>query len=308
MPTARVLQTQPAYSREFDGYCHKLKNLSERAASYMLNDQGIKAIYRENIREAIKYLRDEFYRKRTSSESYQAYLSGRDNAFNGLIYLYECEEADYQRARRKDWSIYEITAKFEENPGFFYLKKGAGIVGGIFQFGGGFATFKIGKAIRSGTLQGIGVLAMTTGGSNAIEDGSALIYEWTKGKYGKIDNNILQNSMADVAAYAGFSRHSGELTYKTIDFSIGMFLSFGMLVKLKNPNRLLHLPVETRNGTVYPGIIERFFGEKGGFFLFHALRSDFVFKVQQMTKPAFWYYSGMTGYKAKILISEYKED
>ncbi|HHQ6612699.1 hypothetical protein [Morganella morganii] len=74
MPTARVLSTQPAYSREFDDYCNKLKTLSERAASYLLYDQEVKIIYRENIRKAIAYLREEFYRKRSSAEDHYAYM------------------------------------------------------------------------------------------------------------------------------------------------------------------------------------------------------------------------------------------
>ena len=87
MPTARVISTQPAYSREFDDYCHKLKNLSERAASYILHDPQVRTVYRENIRQAIAYLREEFYRKRSSAEDYYTYREGRDNALNGLVYL-----------------------------------------------------------------------------------------------------------------------------------------------------------------------------------------------------------------------------
>lgn len=308
MPTARVLSSQPAYSREFDDYCNKLKNLSERAATYLLQDPEVKSIYRENIRKAIAYLRDEFYRKRSSAEDYYTYREGRDNAFNGLLYLYESEDADYQRGRRNDWSVYELTAKFEESTGFFYIKKGVGIIGGLAQVWGGIITFRMGQAIRSNTLKGIGVLAMTTGGSNTIENGSVLMYELTKGKYGKIDNNFLQNSMADVAEYAGYSRRSGELIYQTVDFSISMFLAFGSLVKLNNPKRILNLPVKTRNGIAYPTLLERWFGDKGGFFLFHALRSDFTFKVMQMSRPAFLYYSGTAGMKAKLLLSEYSKD
>ncbi|OBU02223.1 DUF4225 domain-containing protein [Morganella psychrotolerans] len=308
MPTARVLSSQPAYSREFDDYCNKLKNLSERAATYLLQDPEVKSIYRENIRKAIAYLRDEFYRKRSSAEDYYTYREGRDNAFNGLLYLYESEDADYQRGRRNDWSVYEATKKFEESGFLYYGKKGGQILGGVFQTVGGYMTFKIGGVIRSNKLKGIGLLAISTGVSNTYEYGSALTYDITKGKLGEYDNNILQNTMADVAEYTGYSRRSGELVYKTVDFSISMFLSFGALVKLKDPRRILNLPVKTRSGVVYPSLLERWFGEKGGFFLFHALRSDFTFKVSQMSRPYFLYNTGMAVNKFSLLLSEYNND
>lgn len=308
MPTARVLSTQPAYNREFDDYCNKLKTLSERAASYLLYDPEVKIIYRENIRKAIAYLREEFYRKRSPSEDYYAYRQGRDNAFNGLVYLYQSEEADYQRGRRNDWSVYEATEQFEEQGWIFYAKKTGEIIGGVFQVAGGYLTFRTGQMIRSNRLKGIGVLAIITGGSNIVEHGNILMYDFTKGKYGGNDLNFLQNTMADISEYAGYSRHSGELAYKFVDFGVNVYLSFGALVKLKNPNRLLHLPVPTRNGVVYPTAMERWFGDKGGYFLWHAFRSDFTYKFKQMYRPVFLYQSGMAAYKLKVIISELIDD
>lgn len=308
MPTARVLSSQPAYSREFDDYCNKLKNLSERAATYLLQDPEVKSVYRENIRKAIAYLRDEFYRKRSSAEDYYTYREGRDNAFNGLLYLYESEEADYQRGRRNDWSVYEATKKFEDSGGFFYLKEGMQVIGGVVQVGGGVLIFKTGVLLRSNTLKGIGSLAVFTGLSNSVEHGFAIQYEISKGKYGGNNKNFLQNSMADIAEYTGYSRRSGELAYKTVDFSISMFLSFGALVKLRDPRRILNLPVKIRSGVVYPSLLERWFGEKGDFFLFHALRSDFTFKVSQMSRPYFLYNAGMAVNKFSLLLSEYDND
>lgn len=308
MPTARVLSTQPAYNREFDNYCNKLKTLSERAASYLLYGPEVKIIYRENIRKAIAYLREEFYRKRSSAEDHYAYRQGRDNAFNGLVYLYQSEEADYQRGRRNDWSVYEATEQFEEQGWVFYAKKTGEIIGGAIQIAGGYFTFKIGQITKSNKLKGIGALAMLTGGSNAIEHANEIIYNYTKGKYGGNDRNYFENSMAEVAEYVGYSRHNGEIAYKFMDFGVSVFLSFGALVKLNNPNRLLHLPVHTRNGIVYPTIIERLRGNKGGFYLWHALRSDFVSKFKQMSKPVFLYQSGMAAYKLKLIIPELLDD
>lgn len=308
MPTARVLSTQPAYNREFDDYCNKLKTLSERAASYLLYDPEVKIIYRENIRKAIAYLREEFYRKRSSAEDHYTYRQGRDNAFNGLVYLYQSEEADYQRGRRNDWSVYEATEQFEEQGWLFYGKEGLQILGGVVQIAGGVITFKTGQLIRSNKLKGIGALAITTGISNAFEHGFIIQYEITKGKFGGYNKNYIENVMADISEYAGYGRRSGELTYKTVDFSVSLFLSFGALVKLKNPSRLLHLPVSTRNGVVYPTLVERWFGDKGGFFLWHALRSDFTFKVNQMSKPFFLYNTGIGGNKLRLLLSDYMSD
>ena len=308
MPTARVLSTQPAYSREFDDYCNKLKALSERAASYLLYDPEVKIIYRENIRKAIAYLRDEFYRKRSPAEDYYTYREVRDNAFNGLIYLYQGEEADYQRGRRNDWSVYESTKQFEGQGLLFYAEEGLQIAGGIVQTVGGAVTFRTGYVLKSKTLQGIGALAMATGVSNIYEHSSVIQYEITKGESGGYNKNIMQNTMADISEYAGYGRRSGELTYKTVDFSVSLFLSFGALVKLKNPNRLLHIPVTTRSGVVYPTLMERWFGDKGGFFLWHALRSDFTFKVNQMSKPFFLYNTGMGINKFRLLLSEYTDD
>ncbi|MEM8384228.1 DUF4225 domain-containing protein, partial [Morganella morganii] len=305
MPTARVLSTQPAYNREFDDYCNKLKTLSERAASYLLYDPEVKIIYRENIRKAIAYLREEFYRKRSSAEDHYTYRQGWDNAFNGLVYLYQSEEADYQRGRRNDWSVYEATEQFEEQGWLFYGKEGLQILGGVVQIAGGVITFKTGQLIRSNKLKGIGALAITTGISNAFEHGFIIQYEITKGKFGGYNKNYIENVMADISEYAGYGRRSGELTYKTVDFSVSLFLSFGALVKLKNPSRLLHLPVSTRNGVVYPTLVERWFGDKGGFFLWHALRSDFTFKVNQMSKPFFLYNTGIGGNKLRLLLSDY---
>ncbi|WP_025154554.1 DUF4225 domain-containing protein [Morganella morganii] len=308
MPTARVLSTQPAYNREFDDYCNKLKTLSERAASYLLYDPEVKIIYRENIRKAIAYLREEFYRKRSSAEDYYTYREGRDNAFNGLIYLYQSEEADYQRGRRNDVSVYESTKQFEEQGWIFYAKEGFQIVGGCVQIAGGFLTFRTGRLIRSNTLKGIGALAMATGLSNTIEHSAFIQYEITNGESGGGNKNYMQNAMAEISEYVGYGRKSGELTYKAVDFGVSFFLSFGALVKLKNPNRLLHMSVPTRNGIVYPTLMERLFGDKGGFFLWHALRSDFTFKVNQMSKPFFIYNAGMSVNKLRLILSEYTDD
>ena len=308
MPTARVLSTQPAYSREFDDYCNKLETLSERAASYLLYDQEVKIIYRENIRKAIAYLREEFYRKRSSAEDHYTYRQGRDNAFNGLVYLYQSEEADYQRGRRNDWSVYESTKQFEEQGVLFYGKEGLHILGGCVQTIGGYLTFKTGKLIRSNKLKGIGVLAITTGISNAFEHSFIIQYEITKGKSGGYNKNYIENAMADISEYAGYGRRSGELTYKTVDFSVSLFLSFGALVKLKNPNRLLNLPVSTRNGVIYPTRMERWFGDKGGFFLWHALRYDFTHKIKQMPKPLFFYNAVMSGNRLRLLLTEETDD
>ncbi|MEY0254723.1 DUF4225 domain-containing protein [Morganella morganii] len=308
MPTARVLSTQPAYNREFDDYCNKLKTLSERAASYLLYDPEVKIIYRENIRKAIAYLREEFYRKRSSAEDHYTYRQGRDNAFNGLVYLYQSEEADYQRGRRNDWSVYEATEQFEEQGWLFYAKKTGEIVGGLIQVAGGALTFKTGQMVKSNTLKGIGALAVLTGASNVIEHTNETIYNYTRGKSGGNHRNYFENAMAEIAEHAGYSRHNGEVAYKLMDFSVSLFLSFGALVKLNNPNKLLHLPVYTRNGVVYPTIIERWFGNKGGYYLFHALRSDFTFKFKQMSKPFFLYQSGMATYKLKLIIPELLDD
>lgn len=308
MPTARVLSTQPAYNREFDDYCNKLKTFSERAASYLLYDPEVKIIYRENIRKAIAYLREEFYRKRSSAEDHYTYRQGRDNAFNGLVYLYQSEEADYQRGRRNDWSVYEATEQFEEQGWLFYAKEGLQILGGVVQTVGGGITFRTGSLLKSKTLKGIGALAFATGVSNIYEHSSVIQYEITKGESGGYNNNYMQNAMADISEYMGYGRRSGELTYKTVDFSVSLFLSFGALVKLKNPSRLLHLPVSTRNGVVYPTLVERWFGDKGGFFLWHALRSDFTFKVNQMSKPFFLYNTGIGGNKLRLLLSDYMSD
>lgn len=169
-------------------------------------------------------------------------------------------------------------------------------------------TFNVGRAIRSNKLKGVGLLAMSVGASNSYESGSVLMYDITKGKIGGYDNNFIQNTMGNIAEHAGYSRHSGELTYKMVDFSVSVFLSFGALVKLKNPNRILNLPVKTRNGVVYPTLMERWFSDKGGYFLYHALRSDFTFKFKQMSRLMFLYNSGMAINKLRVLIPEFKEE
>ncbi|MEY1425312.1 DUF4225 domain-containing protein [Morganella morganii] len=176
----------------------------------------MKIIYRENIRKAIAYLREEFYRKRSSAEDHYTYRQGRDNAFNGLVYLYQSEEADYQRGRRNDWSVYEATEQFEEQGWIFYAKEEFQILGGVVQIAGGVITFKTGQLIRSNKLKGIGALAITTGISNAFEHGFIIQYEITKGKFGGYNKNYIENVMADISEYAGYGRRSGELTYKTV--------------------------------------------------------------------------------------------
>lgn len=187
-------------------------------------------------------------------------------------------------------------------------KKTGEIVGGLIQVAGGALTFKTGQMVRSNTLKGIGALAVLTGASNVIEHTNETIYNYTRGKSGGNHRNYFENAMAEIAEHAGYSRHNGEVAYKLMDFSVSLFLSFGALVKLNNPNKLLHLPVYTRNGVVYPTIIERWFGNKGGYYLFHALRSDFIFKVKQMSKPVFLYQSGMATYKLKLIIPELLDD
>lgn len=302
MPTARVGRTQSAYAREFDKKIIELNNLSERAATYLLHDPQVKSVYRENIRKAISYLTTEFYKKGDYSTEYR---NERDNIYNGLIYLYEGEHAAYQRARRNDWSIYEMTAKFENSGFLFYSKETLQIVGGVVQVLGGLVTFQIGAKIKSRTFKGAGILTIFVGASNTFEHGSAIFYEVTKGEYGKLDHNFLNNIMVHISKQMGHCERTGELAYKTIDFSVGMFLSFGTLVKLNNPKRILNLPFESKSGLVYPGVIDRMTNPKGGFFLYNALQSDYVPRAYQMSRPALFYNAGMTGYKGLILFPEY---
>lgn len=311
MPTARVLSTIPAYNREFDDYCRKLKTLSERATVYLLHDPEIKTIYRENISRTIAYLREEFYRKMNSGEDYFTYRNSRQNIFNGLIYLYQNEETDYQKGRRKDWSIYESTKKFEEQGWIFYTREGFQVLGGGVQIAGGYLTFKTGKIVRSNKLKGIGTLAIATGFSDIAEHSAIIQYEITKGESGGYNNNYIQNIMADISEYAGYSRNSGALTYKTVDFGVSLFLSFGALVKLKDPKRLLNtpfIPIKNRNKAMYPSLIDRWLNEKGGLFLWHAMRADFTFKVKKMSHPYFLYTSAMAANKFRLLLSEYTDN
>ena len=58
----------------------------------------------------------------------------------------------------------------------------------------------------------------------------------------------------------------------------------------------------------YPTIIDRFINPKGQFFLSTAIRSDFTFKINQMSKPMFLYNGGMAAHKFKILLSEYTRE
>lgn len=308
MTKARYIAMLLEYYREFDGYINKLKNLSDRASTYLLHNAEVKSIYRENIRKSIEYLRGEFYKKRDFLGDQHQYQNNKSNIFNGLIYLYEGEESTYQKARRNDWSIYELTSWFEERGVLFYGEKSLKIFGGVIQIAGGYIVFRTGKIVKSSSLKGIGALAMATGTSNTLELSSEIVYRITEGKYGGENQNILENSMADIYEYAGYDRRHGELTYKTIDFSVSMFLSFGALVKLNNPQRIFNLPVKTNGKMIYPSLIDRVLNPKGSFFLSSAIRSDFTFKINQMSKPAFLYNSGMSVNKAKILISEYKKE
>ena len=302
MPTARVARAHWAYSKEFDNKIEELKKLSERAASYLLHDPDVKSLYRENIRRATSYLYDEFHRRNSDD-----YLDNRSNIFDALNYLYEGEYAAYQRARRKDWSVYEATAKFESSGFIFYSKETLKVIGGIVQVMGGFYAFKIGKMIKKPRLQGIGVLAMSVGTSNTVEHAASIFYEFTRGEYGALDANVLQNLMGDISVSMGYSHRIGELAYKTIDFSVSMFLTYGALVRLNNPRRILDLPFKSKNKLIYPNLAERFVNPKGNFFLYHALRADFIPKVKQMSRPAFLLNAGMSGYKAKLLLSEYEK-
>lgn len=311
MPSSRVLSMLPEYNREFDNYCQKLKSLSERAASYLLISSEVKIIYKENIRKTIEYFREEFYRKQETDELYFSLRDSRQNIFNGLIYLYQSEEADYQRGRRKDWSIYESTKQFEEQGWLFYGKEGLQIIGGVIQVAGGYVTFKTGSAIKLKGLQGIGLLAMATGVSNTYEHTSRITYNITRGEYGGYNKNFLKNITGDMAEYAGYNRDNGEVIYNTVDFSISMFLTFGALVKLKDPKRLLNIPYKPINNSskaIYPNMIDRLLNHKGGFFLWHAMQADFTFKVNQMSRPYFIYNSAMAINKFRLLLSENESD
>lgn len=303
MPTARVARTHWTYSREFDNKIEELRNLSERAASYLLYDPEVKSLYRENIRRATSWLYNEFHKKESYSKDY---LDNKSNIFAALNYLYEGEYAAYQRARRKDWSVYEATAKFENSGFIFYSQETLKVIGGVVEFTGGLYTFKFGKLIKKPGLQGLGIMAMSIGTSNTVEHAASIFYEFTKGKYGAIDANLLQNIMGDISVFMGYSHRSGELAYKTIDFSISMFLTYGALVRLNNPKRILNLPFEKNNKLIYPNLVDRAINPKGNFFLYHALRADFIHKVKQMSRPAFLLNAGMSGYKAKLLLSEYE--
>ena len=161
--------------------------------------------------------------------------------------------------------------------------------------------------MRSNKLKGIGTLAIATGFSDIAEHSAIIQYEITKGESGGYNNNYIQNIMADISEYAGYSRNSGALTYKTVDFGVSLFLSFGALVKLKDPKRLLNtpfIPIKNRNKAMYPSLIDRWLNEKGGLFLWHAMRADFTFKVKKMSHPYFLYTSAMAANKFRLLLSE----
>ncbi|MDF7414456.1 hypothetical protein NFG06_09855 [Proteus mirabilis] len=123
MPTARVLSTIPAYNREFDDYCRKLKTLSERATVYLLHDPEIKTIYRENISRTIAYLREEFYRKMNSGEDYFTYRNSRQNIFNGLIYI-KMKRRIIRRGEEKTGLFMKVQKNLKSRDGFSIQEKG----------------------------------------------------------------------------------------------------------------------------------------------------------------------------------------
>ncbi|BET98242.1 DUF4225 domain-containing protein [Xenorhabdus taiwanensis] len=272
---------------DFITYEAKLRRTTDLAARYILDDPGVKARYRKEINDVIEDIRRDYNNSGFNVEK-------KRELVRELKYEYESEEEAYQQARRLDYGKYKFTEIFEDTGVIKYAKTTGKILGGVVQTVGGYYVFNTGKALGpAGTylnMRRIGMLAMATGVSNAIEAISPIVYEYTNGKYD------FGNPLQDITEYAfvnlGANEGMGEFAYDIVDFGVSSYLTFGAYRRINAPKRILNSWIDGNSSNR----------------LYRAIKQDYKRKWETMNKPMLILQGANTIRKFNLIINKDEEN
>jgi len=296
----------------FDKYANELMKVARYSSAYLIDDIEFKNGYIYEISQVIRMIKHDYQLALYNFNKGRGgnFFSGSGGEYRELAEKYieeikmelEAEKYGYEQLRKKDKSSYLNTQEYSGKGFVFYGKKSLKVVGGVVQTGLGVLAFRTGSTIRSHELRGMGILGVTTGISDAVEGVTDILYDFTDGEIDPI-NPIKHLSEKGFTAL-GADEGSGELTYDVVDFGVSVYFGFAVLTKFDHPKRIIHLPVETKNGLRKASFLDKLLTEKG-VRLFRWSRADFKRKMFVSSKPMLVYKTGNLALAMYLLIDKY---
>lgn len=291
----------------FDKYADELMKVARYSSAYLIDDAEFKNGYIYEISQVIRIIRHDY------QLALYNFNNGRGNEYRELANRYleeikmelDSENYGYEQLRKKDKSSYLNTEEYSGKGFVFYGRKSLKIVGGVVQTGLGVLAFRTGNVIKSNELRGMGLLGMTTGFSDAVEGVTDVLYHVTDGEVDPI--NPMKHLTESGFLALGADEGSGELTYDIVDFGVSLYFGFAVLTKYDHPKRIIHLPVETKNGLQKASVLDKLLTAKG-VRLFRWAKADFKRKMFVSSKPVLAYKAGNLALAFYLLVDKYSKN
>ncbi|MDE9519434.1 DUF4225 domain-containing protein [Xenorhabdus bovienii] len=293
---------------KFNFYANELIKISQYSSAYLLDYIEFKNGYKYEISQVVRLIKNDFKAALYNYEQGRGgeYWTQASQYVDEIQLEFESERYGYEQLRKKDKQSYLNTQEYSGKGYVFYSKKSLTVVGGAVQTWLGWITFNTGRAIRSKELKTMGLLGMATGGSNAIEGATNILYEVTDGKIDPINPVKLLTEKGFLAL--GADEGIGEIAYDAVDFGVGVYFGFAVLTKFDKAKRIIHLPIEKKGGGLEKAsLLDKLFTAKG-IRLFRWGRKDYERKMFVSSKPMLAYKVGNLSVKIFLLLDKHLND
>ncbi|MEI8663013.1 DUF4225 domain-containing protein, partial [Xenorhabdus bovienii] len=248
---------------KFNFFANELIKLSQYSSAYLLDYIEFKNGYKYEISQVVRLIKNDFQSALYNYEQGRGgeYLAQASRCVDEMQFEYDSERYGYEQLRKKDKKSYLKTQEYSGKGYVFYGKNTLTIVGGVAQFAFGRIAFRMGGAVKSKELRGLGALGMVTGGNSMVVGATNIAYEFTDGKVDPI--NPAQFLTEEGFLALGAEEGTGALAYDLLDFGVSMYFGFAVLTKYDKAKRIINLPVETKGGLKKVPFLDKLFTEKG---------------------------------------------
>ncbi|MDE9590467.1 DUF4225 domain-containing protein, partial [Xenorhabdus bovienii] len=159
----------------------ELIKLSQYSSAYLLDYIEFKNGYKYEISQVVRLIKNDFQSALYNYEQGRGgeYLAQASRCVDEMQFEYDSERYGYEQLRKKDKKSYLKTQEYSGKGYVFYGKNTLTIVGGVAQFAFGRIAFRMGGAVKSKELRGLGALGMVTGGNSMVVGATNIAYEFT---------------------------------------------------------------------------------------------------------------------------------
>ncbi|MBC8954921.1 DUF4225 domain-containing protein [Xenorhabdus sp. PB62.4] len=290
---------------KFNFYANKLIKLSQYSSAYLLDYIEFKNGYKYEISQVVRLIKNDFQIALYNYEQGRGgeYWAQASKYVDEIQFEFESEEYGYEQLRKKDKQAYLNTQEYSGKGYVFYGKKSLTIVGGAIQTYVGWITFNAGRAIRSKELKTMGLLGITTGGSNFTEGVTNILYEVTDGVIDPVNPIKYMTERGFLAL--GADEGVGEIAYDVVDYGVSFYFGLAVLTKFDKAKRIIHLPVEKKGGGLEKAsLLDKLFTPKG-IRLFRWGLADLKRKMGVSSKPMLAYGVGNLSIKGYLLLDKH---